>query len=135
MHRGIFQEALTWLEIHGNAPDVVEHWRGFIEAPGRSRASRSRSNHSLVGAAEGGGRDDAGATGRGDRKDTDALSVLPFELAHELQRARRCLFGKCVIDRRPHAAYGSMSFESVESCCRGLLLEESFRAVRRVAGT
>jgi poly(A) polymerase len=31
-HRGIFQEALTWLEIHGNAPDVVENWRGFIEA-------------------------------------------------------------------------------------------------------
>jgi hypothetical protein len=32
MQRGIFQEALTWLEIHGNAPDVVENWRGFIEA-------------------------------------------------------------------------------------------------------
>ena len=31
MHRGIFQEALTWLEIHGNAPEVVENWRGFIE--------------------------------------------------------------------------------------------------------
>jgi hypothetical protein len=23
---------MTWLEIHGGAPDVVEHWRGFIEA-------------------------------------------------------------------------------------------------------
>jgi poly(A) polymerase len=34
MHRGPFREALTWLEIHGNAPDVVEHWRGFIEAAG-----------------------------------------------------------------------------------------------------
>jgi poly(A) polymerase len=32
MQRGIFQDALTWLEIHGNAPDVVENWRGFIEA-------------------------------------------------------------------------------------------------------
>jgi poly(A) polymerase len=32
MHRGPFREALTWLEIHGNAPEVVEHWRGFIEA-------------------------------------------------------------------------------------------------------
>ncbi len=32
MHRGPFQEALTWLEIHGEAPDVLEHWRGFIEA-------------------------------------------------------------------------------------------------------
>jgi poly(A) polymerase len=32
MHRGPFREAMTWLEIHGNAPEVVEHWRGFIEA-------------------------------------------------------------------------------------------------------
>ncbi|HEY7169583.1 MAG TPA: polynucleotide adenylyltransferase PcnB [Vicinamibacterales bacterium] len=25
-HRSIFREALTWLEIHGNAPELVEHW-------------------------------------------------------------------------------------------------------------
>jgi poly(A) polymerase len=31
-HRGVFQEALTWLEIHGHTPEVLEHWRGFIEA-------------------------------------------------------------------------------------------------------
>ncbi len=30
--RGPFREALTWLEIHGHAPHVLEHWRGFIEA-------------------------------------------------------------------------------------------------------
>jgi len=34
MHRGPFREALTWLEIHGQAPEAVEHWRGFIEASG-----------------------------------------------------------------------------------------------------
>jgi poly(A) polymerase len=34
MHRGPFREALTWLEIHGHAPEVLEHWRGFIEAAG-----------------------------------------------------------------------------------------------------
>jgi hypothetical protein len=34
MHRGPFREALTWLEIHGQAPEVVEHWRGFVEAAG-----------------------------------------------------------------------------------------------------
>jgi poly(A) polymerase len=34
MHRGPFKEALTWLEIHGQAPEIVEHWRGFIEAAG-----------------------------------------------------------------------------------------------------
>ena len=34
MFRGPFQEALTWLDIHGEAPELVEHWRGFIEAAG-----------------------------------------------------------------------------------------------------
>jgi len=32
MHRGPFREALTWLDIHGHSPEVLEHWRGFIEA-------------------------------------------------------------------------------------------------------
>ena len=32
IHRGPFREALTWLEIHGHAPEALEHWRGFIEA-------------------------------------------------------------------------------------------------------
>src|SRR5262245_50281977 len=36
MHRGPFREALAWLEIHGEAPEAVEHWRGFIEAAGIS---------------------------------------------------------------------------------------------------
>jgi poly(A) polymerase len=44
MHRGPFREALTWLEIHGHAPEVLEHWRGFIEAaktfePGEQEAA------------------------------------------------------------------------------------------------
>ena len=32
MHRGPFADALAWLDIHGGAPDVLEHWRGFVEA-------------------------------------------------------------------------------------------------------
>ena len=32
MARGPFREALTWLELHGRSPEVLEHWRGFIEA-------------------------------------------------------------------------------------------------------
>jgi poly(A) polymerase len=32
LHRAPFREALTWLEIHGQSPEVLEHWRGFIEA-------------------------------------------------------------------------------------------------------
>jgi len=26
-HRGIFRDALTWLEVHGGAPDLVAHWK------------------------------------------------------------------------------------------------------------
>ena len=32
LHRGPFEDALTWLDVHGRAPEIVEHWRGFIEA-------------------------------------------------------------------------------------------------------
>jgi poly(A) polymerase len=32
LHRDPFQEALVWLEIHGHAPEALEHWRGFLEA-------------------------------------------------------------------------------------------------------
>jgi tRNA nucleotidyltransferase/poly(A) polymerase len=32
MHRGPFEEALVWLEIHGRSPEALEHWRGFVEA-------------------------------------------------------------------------------------------------------
>ena len=28
-HRGPFREALTWLDIHGGAPELLEHWRGI----------------------------------------------------------------------------------------------------------
>jgi poly(A) polymerase len=34
MQRGPFQEAMIWLEIHGRAPEALEHWRGFLEATG-----------------------------------------------------------------------------------------------------
>ena len=32
IHRAPFLEALTWLDVHGESPELVEHWRGFIEA-------------------------------------------------------------------------------------------------------
>jgi poly(A) polymerase len=38
-HRSIFRDALTWMEIHGDSPEVVEHWitvlaeRGAEEPP------------------------------------------------------------------------------------------------------
>jgi poly(A) polymerase len=27
IHRSVFKDALVWLEIHGNAPELLEHWR------------------------------------------------------------------------------------------------------------
>ena len=35
-HRGIFREALTWMEIHGDAPEIVEHWMGILDDIGES---------------------------------------------------------------------------------------------------
>ena len=34
LHRHVLNEALTWLEIHGNRPDVVSHWRALQAEPG-----------------------------------------------------------------------------------------------------
>jgi poly(A) polymerase len=33
LHRHVFTEALTWLEIHGDRPDVVAHWREMQAEP------------------------------------------------------------------------------------------------------
>jgi poly(A) polymerase len=41
MHRGPFRDAMTWLEIHGGSPEVLEHWRGFIEAAGSAGEAES----------------------------------------------------------------------------------------------
>jgi poly(A) polymerase len=33
-HRSVFREALTWLEIHGQDPDLVAHWKTVLENAG-----------------------------------------------------------------------------------------------------
>jgi poly(A) polymerase len=30
VHRSVFPDALTWLEIHGHAPALIEHWQGIL---------------------------------------------------------------------------------------------------------
>ncbi len=47
-HRSPFEEAFTWLEIHGRAPEVLEHWRGFLEASAGLHAT-----HESPGGAQG----------------------------------------------------------------------------------
>jgi poly(A) polymerase len=37
-HRSIFRDALTWLEIHGHSPEVVEHWKGVLVGEGTADA-------------------------------------------------------------------------------------------------
>jgi poly(A) polymerase len=40
LHRHVFNEALTWLDIHGNRPDTVAHWRALqAEAGDQAEAS------------------------------------------------------------------------------------------------
>jgi poly(A) polymerase len=35
LHRSVFPEAVTWLEIHGDHPDVVAHWRELQKQGGQ----------------------------------------------------------------------------------------------------
>jgi poly(A) polymerase len=44
LHRSTFHEALTWLEIHGDRPEVVEHWRQLV--------ARTQSTHHVHGSGE-----------------------------------------------------------------------------------
>jgi tRNA nucleotidyltransferase/poly(A) polymerase len=34
LHRHVLNDALTWLEIHGERPDIVLHWRSLQAEPG-----------------------------------------------------------------------------------------------------
>jgi poly(A) polymerase len=59
LHRHVLGEALTWLEIHAERPDVLEHWRGLQAQPAPGAA---------VPDAENAGNTDAGSTFRRRRR-------------------------------------------------------------------
>ena len=44
LHRSTFLEAVTWLEIHGERPEVVDHWRQL-----HAQSSPSTSHHHAAG--------------------------------------------------------------------------------------
>ena len=44
LHRSTFPEAVTWLEIHGGRPDVVDHWRQL-----QVQAAQSGPQHHTAG--------------------------------------------------------------------------------------
>jgi poly(A) polymerase len=48
LHRSMFPEAVTWLEIHGDRPDVVEHWRQL-----QAQSAQSGPHHHTAGAPAG----------------------------------------------------------------------------------
>src|SRR5262249_21333075 len=33
-HRSLFRESLTWMEIHGDRSELVQHWKGVLAMPG-----------------------------------------------------------------------------------------------------
>jgi hypothetical protein len=49
VHRGPFEDALTWLDVHGQAPEIVEHWRGFIEALGAAGVAPAHGEGAAAG--------------------------------------------------------------------------------------
>jgi len=53
LHRGPFEDALTWLDMHGRAPEIVEHWRGFIEASSLPGEGTPRHPHAAAPAGDG----------------------------------------------------------------------------------
>jgi poly(A) polymerase len=42
-HRSIFREALTWLEVHGDAPTLVDHWTAVLNQRTTAAADAERA--------------------------------------------------------------------------------------------
>jgi poly(A) polymerase len=47
LHRSTFDEALTWLDIHGEQPEVVAHWR-TVQAEGLTRQPHTHDDQAEV---------------------------------------------------------------------------------------
>jgi poly(A) polymerase len=67
MHRGPFEDAMTWFEIHGQSPAVLEHWRGFIEALGDEAKHRPEGEGAAPAGEAATGRRRRGRRRRGRR--------------------------------------------------------------------
>jgi poly(A) polymerase len=48
LHRAVLSEAITWLEIHGDRPEVVAHWRGLQAEPGEHPQTGSEENGATI---------------------------------------------------------------------------------------
>jgi poly(A) polymerase len=53
LHRSILDEALTWLEIHGDSPEVVAHWRDLkAQVTAHPQPAQQPSEAAAAGAGE-----------------------------------------------------------------------------------
>ena len=48
LHRAVLSEAITWLEIHGERPEVVAHWRGIQAEPREYPQTGSEENGATI---------------------------------------------------------------------------------------
>jgi poly(A) polymerase len=48
LHRAVLSEAITWLEIHGDRPEVVAHWRGIQAEPREHPHTGSEENGATI---------------------------------------------------------------------------------------
>ena len=78
LHRAILDEALTWLEIHGDRPDAVAHWRELkIQAQASRRSRRWGTKRPLTSpSGGGGGGDGAAATTARDPEELAPLAAV-----------------------------------------------------------
>ena len=142
MHRGPFREALTWLEIHGEAPDVVEHWRGFIEAAGAYEGDGPEQRQRRRGGGDSRRRrrvrrrrprrGDASRLRLGLRR--RRLSPYPFLRSNSRMNctsASTPSSRKRVVDRGAHAADRAMALEAVEARGGRFLLERLLELLAR----
>ena len=58
-HRSLFREALTWFEIHGDAPDLVDNWKALLAEGPVEGESHTGGTPDRGCAAAGGGVDAA----------------------------------------------------------------------------
>ena len=138
--RSSFHDALTWIEIHGNSPGVLEHWRGFIEAlgpeaferravgaDGRSAGDTETGNGTAAPRAKAPGRTPSFQPSPRPMSLPSCPScfffvpfvsaVSPLELPHEGDQRVHAFLGERVVDRRAHAADRAVALEPVETGC------------------
>ena len=49
LSRGVFREALTWLDIYSDERDVVDHWKGVLAEPGAHAVVHAAAAEDLPG--------------------------------------------------------------------------------------